>query len=182
MDVQLCSRVSASLPAVGSLWRGGGVVKALVDCQLKNNNNFAASQRRLAHRETFYDDQDFHFCFFIIREGCAKVLFLDDDLDHDLDDDLDNDLDDDLDDDLDHHLDDDLDDDPDGIDVPVELSGQLHDENPPFLFVNAILQGDQLNMAVFFWYLVKSDLPAVHATGPWWIIYFNKGTRKHVHA
>ena len=49
------------------------------------------------------------------------------------------------------------------------------------LVVLAYLQGDHLNMAVFFWYLIKSDFCAVYAllhvyTGQ--VSHFLKGTRK----
>ena len=36
--------------------------------------------------------------------------------------------------------------------------------NPPGGWFNSVIQGSQLNMAVFFWCLVKSDLSSVHCT------------------
>ena len=38
---------------------------------------------------------------------------------------------------------------------------------------------DQLNMAVYFWYLVKSDLSSVHVySSAYWTSHFLQGTRK----
>ena len=47
------------------------------------------------------------------------------------------------------------------------------------MYVYCILQGDQLNMAVCFWYLVKSDLSSVHySTRVHWKSHFLQGSRK----
>ena len=44
------------------------------------------------------------------------------------------------------------------------------------------IQGYQLNMVVFFWYLVKSDLSKVHVYGNvQWISHFLKVPEKHGH-
>ena len=42
-----------------------------------------------------------------------------------------------------------------------------------------VIQGDQLNMAACFWYLVKSDFSSVHMyNSVHWTSHFLKGTRK----
>ena len=49
----------------------------------------------------------------------------------------------------------------------------------PFLADTAYIQGDQLYMAVFFWYLVKSDLFSVRVYSSLrWTSHFLQGTRK----
>ena len=43
----------------------------------------------------------------------------------------------------------------------------------------AVLQGDQLTMAVFYWYLVKSDLSSLLIySSVYWTSHFLLGTRK----
>ena len=52
----------------------------------------------------------------------------------------------------------------------------LHSAVFPIILVNVMLQGDKFNMAVSFWYLVKSDLSNVHfyTTSVHWTSHFYK--------
>ena len=60
-------------------------------------------------------------------------------------------------------------------------AGQVidHAVQIPAPIVKSLLQGDQLNMAVFFWYLVQNDLSSVcSCTRVHWSSDFLHGTRK----
>ena len=51
--------------------------------------------------------------------------------------------------------------------------------NPAVHFLSFLIQGEQLNMALFFWYLVKNYLSSIrYCTSVNWTSHFFQGTRK----